>query len=661
MKRGIFFSGAVALLCMSCTQRPASPVVICDFDNTCLSLYSPDNDLFSVQEVNGNLCGYVKSVANRTVVVSSPELEKPLALDSDGSKFTMRVSGSPDTAVVTFRLWGPRVPLEGIRDTCLLKSDEWTEVSFDYSDRMLADGKFNRFDITFKVIGTDSTAVIRFDDLTCTQGDARPDVMPEGRRNYSSYETGRLHFKSDGASVDVVPNPLKDGIYRSSLVARIGMAKDSANVSSEYLYDPFILSKDKSFSVKVFPPESGGKLTMSLTAPGKDTVQLATVELPQTHEWTKAEYSYAGRNLPDGIYNTIVLGFEGKGQWYIDDVEGPDNARPSLMKRLSSNPVLTYGPEYPVWRCEHIANAAILEPEQTPDGKWRMYIRGSGYNDKGEYHDQICLFTQDADKFNPAGPWDEHPNDPIIHHGEPGTFDELHLLDCAPCVGDDAIYFYYHGVSGTVDNKHSSLGCRRSIDDGVTFSEAVMLRDRCGPSDAIYLNGKYHIFHLSSRKHLQGICYEITENPLSLENSVEIELITSGNSPDNFDTRSINGARIFRLKDVGKWFMTYQGSDRKVDFPHRFHVAYSDDFVHWTKVQNPVPFFQRGEAGTWDQGGIWYPECFEHDGNVYMYYEGWGTESYVPDRDADYFAWGHSSTGCAYTSKDEFLRWCGLK
>lgn len=493
MKRGIFFSGAVALLCMSCTQRPASPVVICDFDNTCLSLYSPDNDLFSVQEVNGNLCGYVKSVANRTVVVSSPELEKPLALDSDGSKFTMRVSGSPDTAVVTFRLWGPRVPLEGIRDTCLLKSDEWTEVSFDYSDRMLADGKFNRFDITFKVIGTDSTAVIRFDDLTCTQGDARPDVMPEGRRNYSSYETGRLHFKSDGASVDVVPNPLKDGINRSSLVARIGMAKDSANVSSEYLYDPFILSKDKSFSVKVFPPESGGKLTMSLTAPGKDTVQLATVELPQTHEWTKAEYSYAGRNLPDGIYNTIVLGFEGKGQWYIDDVEGPDNARPSLMKRLSSNPVLTYGPEYPVWRCEHIANAAILEPEQTPDGKWRMYIRGSGYNDKGEYHDQICLFTQDADKFNPAGPWDEHPNDPIIHHGEPGTFDELHLLDCAPCVGDDAIYFYYHGVSGTVDNKHSSLGCRRSIDDGVTFSEAVMLRDRCGPSDAIYQIGRAHV------------------------------------------------------------------------------------------------------------------------------------------------------------------------
>ena len=106
--------------------------------------------------------------------------------------------------------------------------------------------------------------------------------------------------------------------------------------------------------------------------------------------------------------------------------------------------------------------------------------------------------------------------------------------------------------------------------------------------------------------------------------------------------------------------MVYQGSDRHFDFPDRFHVAYSDDLLNWTKVQNTRPFFERGPAGRWDQGGIWFGEVFELDGMLYMYYEGWGCEGSVPDRDEPYFAGGHSSTGCASVSKEAFLKWCGL-
>ena len=43
-----------------------------------------------------------------------------------------------------------------------------------------------------------------------------------------------------------------------------------------------------------------------------------------------------------------------------------------------------------------------------------------------------------------------------------------------------------------------------------------------------------------------------------------------------------------------------------------------------------------------------------------MYYEGWGCEGAVPDRDYPYFGGGHSTTGCASVSKGEFLKWCGL-
>ena len=107
--------------------------------------------------------------------------------------------------------------------------------------------------------------------------------------------------------------------------------------------------------------------------------------------------------------------------------------------------------------------------------------------------------------------------------------------------------------------------------------------------------------------------------------------------------------------------MVYQGSDKNFDYPARFHVAYSDDLLSWTKVDNSQPFFNRGEAGAWDQGAIWFGEVFEYDGTLYMYYEGWGNNSAVADRDTPYFSGGHSSTGCASVSKNTFLKWCGLK
>lgn len=122
----------------------------------------------------------------------------------------------------------------------------------------------------------------------------------------------------------------------------------------------------------------------------------------------------------------------------------------------------------------------------------------------------------------------------------------------------------------------------------------------------------------------------VTSNPKRWPGPIYIRCCCRGGGPGNFDLKSVNGSRIFRLEGVDKWFMVYQGSDRHFDFPDRFHVAYSDDLLNWTKVQNTRPFFERGPAGRWDQGGIWFGEVFELDGMLYMYYEGWGCEGSVP-------------------------------
>jgi hypothetical protein len=141
----------------------------------------------------------------------------------------------------------------------------------------------------------------------------------------------------------------------------------------------------------------------------------------------------------------------------------------------------------------------------------------------------------------------------------------------------------------------------------------------------------------------------------------EYEIIQKGGAPDNCDGYSINGGKIFRLQGVDKWFLAYQAGVTQGDFPQRFHLAISDDLIHWTKLQNPQPLFTRGPRGSWDQGAIWAPSCFEYKDRIYMYYEGWGHVGAVENRDKLYFLPGHSEIGIASCSKKEFLEWCGLQ
>ena len=146
-----------------------------------------------------------------------------------------------------------------------------------------------------------------------------------------------------------------------------------------------------------------------------------------------------------------------------------------------------------------------------------------------------------------------------------------------------------------------------------------MLRDGVGCSDAVYHDGKYYIYYGYGYGDGQlKIDCAVTSNPETLAGADIRTVLLPGGGPGDFDLKSVNGSRIFRLDGVDKWFMVYQGSDRHFDFPDRFHVAYSDDLLTWTKVQNTRPFFERGDAGRWDQGGIWFGEVFELDGTLYM-------------------------------------------
>jgi hypothetical protein len=328
-----------------------------------------------------------------------------------------------------------------------------------------------------------------------------------------------------------------------------------------------------------------------------------------------------------------------------------------LFKKYKQNPLFNIGSNQPFWRTVHVANATILTPEETGDGTWRIYARGNGYapNNGG----QIGIIFQDTLGFSPLGGWQDYENNPVLSPGPSGTYDDKALLDCAPVVGENGdIYFYYKGKN---TDGGTYLAGSKSSDGGYTLEkfDTNPLLSEAGINDVIYYDQKYYIYY---GRMLQGAdnkwtletYLKIASDPKSFSDLDSIKVLPVGGGPDNFDSRSVHGTRIFRLQD--KWYMVYQGSNQFIDFPDRFHAAYSVDLINWTKIDNDYPLFTRGFLGEWDQGAMWYGEVFEYKDTLYMLYEGWGCYCIPETRDTPYFP-GNSRTGIAQVSVEDFLLW----
>lgn len=331
-----------------------------------------------------------------------------------------------------------------------------------------------------------------------------------------------------------------------------------------------------------------------------------------------------------------------------------------LFQKYSGNPVFNTGGSTPTWRKDHVANVTVLSPSDTPDGKWRLFLRGSGTVATG-FHDQIGMFDQDASGFDPYSGWNEYSNNPNLTHGGSGSYDEWHLLDAAARTGENGnIYLYY--MSRNYSNNAGLCGAV-SYDGGYTFTKFTSnpMKWHVGPNDMVYHNGQYYIFYGDAKwngssfdEKLQ-IWVSVSSQPdqLSSSPSYAVQVGASG----DYDSESVNGAKIFKVSGDSRWFMLYQVSNSHFDYPERFHVAYSYDLLNWTKVNNSQPLMTRGNIGEWDQGGIWTGSVIEHNGNLYLYYEGWGSFNMDYNRDDVYYSGGNSRAGVASTSVSAFLEW----
>src|SRR4051794_28087722 len=176
----------------------------------------------------------------------------------------------------------------------------------------------------------------------------------------------------------------------------------------------------------------------------------------------------------------------------VPPTDTTDNS--TLFKKVVPYPLFDIGNDKPKWRSIHTANVSILSPDETADGKWRLFMRGSGNNSDG-YHDNIGSFEQSADSFNPLGLWTELANNPNFTHGPSGTYDEQNVLDAAAVAGANKEVFLYY-MSRDRANR-AALCVASSTDGGISFTKYYNnpLKGDVGPNDAVFFNNQYYLFY----------------------------------------------------------------------------------------------------------------------------------------------------------------------
>lgn len=287
----------------------------------------------------------------------------------------------------------------------------------------------------------------------------------------------------------------------------------------------------------------------------------------------------------------------------------------------------------------HAANPDILKF----NNKLFYYFRGQG----DEKHDQIGVAFAELDSFN-GYEWNFYKNNPIIAvSNRKGDFDSRHILDPGTVVINGKVHLYYSGHSY---DKPACVGLAISH-NGIDFEKHKnnpVILNAIAPEVVIKNKIVYLFYQKKNEKGYFELFCSFSNDGVKFIN--EKKVFGPDKNNDSFDSFSISTCRIW--KENENYYMIYGGSDKFDDYPHAFGLAKSTDLLNWSRYPlNPV--FTRGEAGAWDEGGIWFGTVYKYNGKRYMWYEGCGT-GFLPDtskakelsdkcRNEDYGGYGKSN------------------
>lgn len=332
-----------------------------------------------------------------------------------------------------------------------------------------------------------------------------------------------------------------------------------------------------------------------------------------------------------------------------------------LWIRDPDNPILPIVPG--TWRHDRVANCSLL---LRGDTAYLYYRAGLGVWWKGSVgHEAVGLATRPLAGFNGKG-WKDYPFNPIFTHGAPGDFDGTGPIDPIVIEHEGIFYLIYEGIASPPESEVPSSGVwpraphwvkrpgLATSKDGINFYrvqttpligddprllsltaltfregqwEALGLRELVG--DRRYDERQYAYYHYTSP---DARYWKLTSDEPVLR-------------PEP-DSRSVSGGRW--LYEDGWYYLFYGGTPMR-DYPDHFGLARSRDLRHWQK--HPEPVFMRGEAGQWDDGGIWVGDVAHIGDTYYLWYEG---RSAGRSRSQEYAPGGFSQIGLATLSAGRF-------
>ena len=190
-------------------------------------------------------------------------------------------------------------------------------------------------------------------------------------------------------------------------------------------------------------------------------------------------------------------------------------------------------------------------------------------------------------------------------------------------VKGDSLLVYYTGKS---ENASTFSTISLSITtDGQTFTKFEanpILEDAIAP-EVVFHDGLFYLFYQRLHEDRFWEVYVATsQDGIDFDVANEQKMFGPSRQAGTFDAHSVATVRIFKEGDY--FYMTYAACERFLDYPESIGLARSRDLVHWERYPHN-PIFERGEAGTWDEGALWFATVRKIGDRYMMWYEGAGT------------------------------------
>ncbi len=261
------------------------------------------------------------------------------------------------------------------------------------------------------------------------------------------------------------------------------------------------------------------------------------------------------------------------------------------------------------------ANPAVV------DFKGDMFFFFRGQDESGK--DQIGLWktpTEEADGIH----WKEQLSKPVIPVSTRlDAPDNSYILDPAVVVKGNSLLVYYTGKSKNASS-FSTISLAITT-DGQSFTKykANPLIEGAIAPEVVFYNELFYLFY--QRLHAERfweVYVATSQDGIAFDIENERKVFGPSREAGTFGAHSIATVRIFKEGDY--FYMTYAACERFLDYPESIGLARSRDLINWDRYPHN-PIFERGDAGTWDEGALWFATIRKLDGRYMMWYEGAGT------------------------------------